>query len=233
MQIIENPYLLLALTIAIFYGVQQLNKRVKSILLHPVFITIILMIIILKTAGISYQTYNQGGQYIEFWLKPAIVALAIPLYKNFNSIVRNFIPILISQIAGSLAGVFSVVSIAKLMGATPEVIISLTPKSVTTPIAMEITNSIGEGGIPSLTAAVVVVTGLFGAIAGYKILQLSQIKTSKAQGISIGTSAHAIGTAISMEVSSQHGAYATLGLIINGILTSIFAPIILSLFGVI
>ena len=130
-----------------------------------------------------------------------------------------------------LVGLVAVVVIAKLLGATPEIICSLAPKSVTTPIAMEVSKA--TGGIPSLTAAVVVVVGLFGAVFGFKVLRVGHVGSPIAQGLSMGTATHAVGTSTAMEISGKYGAYASLGLTLNGIMTAIFTPTILRLLGVI
>lgn len=119
----------------------------------------------------------------------------------------------------------------QLLGATPEIICSLAPKSVTTPIAMEVSKA--TGGIPSLTAAVVVVVGLFGAVFGFKVLRVGHVGSPIAQGLSMGTATHAVGTSTAMEISGKYGAYASLGLTLNGIMTAIFTPTILRLLGVI
>ena len=138
-------------------------------------------------------------------------------------------PIIVSQLAGCLVGLVSVTIIAKLLGASPEVIMSLAPKSVTTPIAMEVTKAIG--GIPSLTAAVVVAVGLLGAICGFKTMKIMHVGSPIAQGLSMGTASHAVGTSRAMEVSGKYGAYASLGLTLNGILTALLTPTILHLLG--
>ena len=225
----DNTFVLLALTFAIYYVATIIRKKTGIILLNPILITIAVMICYLKFADISYTTYNEGGKYIEFWLKPAIVALGVPLYKHLDSIKQHFIPIFLSQLAGSIVGIVSVVAIADLMGATNEVIISLAPKSVTTPIAIEISSALG--GIESLTAAVVVCVGILGAIIGYRTMSIIKLRDDISKGLAMGTASHAVGTAASMEVSPIHGVYATLGLIINGVLTSLFAPIILRIMG--
>ncbi|MBE6299748.1 MAG: LrgB family protein [Bacteroidales bacterium] len=225
----DNTFVLLALTFAVYYVATIIRKKTGIILLNPILITIAVMICYLKFADISYTTYNEGGKYIEFWLKPAIVALGVPLYKHLNSIKQHFIPIFLSQLAGCIVGIVSVVAIADLMGATNEVIISLAPKSVTTPIAIEISSALG--GIESLTAAVVVCVGILGAVIGYRTMSIIKLRDDISKGLAMGTASHAVGTAASMEVSPIHGVYATLGLIINGVLTSLFAPIILRIMG--
>ena len=231
MEFLENKYLLLAFTFGVFAMAKWLQKRMGWILLNPILLTIALLIIFLKLSGISYETYCEGGQLIEFWLKPAVVALGVPLYLQLEMIKKQLFPILLSQLVGCLVGIVSVILIAKGLGATSDVICSLAPKSVTSPIAMEV--SAATGGIPSLSAAVVIVVGLFGAVFGFKLLGLGQVKSPIAQGLSMGTASHAIGTSAAMEVSRKYGAYASLGLTLNGILTALLAPSILRLLGII
>jgi len=134
-------------------------------------------------------------------------------------------------LAGCLVGMVSVILIAKGMGASTEVICSLAPKSVTTPIAMEV--SAATGGIPSLSAAVVILVGLFGAVLGFKVMDYGRVKSPIAQGLSMGTASHAIGTSTAMDISRKYGAYASLGLTLNGILTALLAPMALRLLGII
>ena len=231
MEFLENKYLLLALTFGAFALFKELQRRTGWVLLNPILLTIASLILFLKLTGISYEAYQEGGQLIEFWLKPAVVALGVPLYLQLEMIKKQLLPILLSQLVGCLVGIVSVVLVAKLLGATPDVICALAPKSVTTPIAMEVSNTIG--GIPSLTAAVVVLVGLFGAVFGFKILTLGRVKSPIAQGLSMGTASHAIGTSAAMEISRKYGAYASLGLTLNGILTALLTPTILRLLGVI
>jgi predicted murein hydrolase (TIGR00659 family) len=230
MEFLENKYFLLTLTFGVFFAVRALQKRTGWVLLNPILLTILALIAFLQTAGISYDTYSEGGHLIEFWLKPAVVALGVPLYLQLDMIRKQWFPILVSQLAGCVAGILSVVIVAKLLGATPEVVCSLAPKSVTTPIAMEISSS--TGGIPSLTAAVVVVVGLFGAVCGFQVLKLGHVTRPIAQGLSMGTATHAVGTSTAMQVSKKYGAYAGLGLTLNGILTALLTPSILRLLGV-
>ncbi len=230
MNFFENDFFLLALTFSIFFFAKILQKKTGVLLLNPILLTIALLILFLKFTGISYETYNKGGHLIEFWLKPAVVALGVPLYLQLEAIKKQLLPILLSQLVGCMVGIVSVVLVAKWLGASHEVIISLAPKSVTTPIAMEITAAIG--GIPSLTAAMVVCTGLLGAVLGFKTLRLMRVNSPIAQGLSMGTASHAVGTATAMEISNKYGAYASLGLTLNGILTALLTPTILHLLGI-
>ena len=229
MEIMSNPIILLAITFGIYYVVRQIQKWTGWIALNPILITIAALIALLQLTGISYETYEQGGQYIDFWLKPAIVALGVPLYQNLGQIRRQLLPILMSQLVGCLVGLVSVTLIASALGASHEVIVSLAPKSVTTPIAMEVCKT--SGGIPSLTAAIVVIVGLFGAVFGFKILEVWHVRNPFSQGISMGTAAHAVGTSRAMEKGETYGAYSSLGLILNGVLTALLTPFVLKLLG--
>ena len=229
MEIMSNPIILLAITFGIYYVARQIQKWTGWVALNPILITIAALIALLQLTGISYETYEQGGQYIEFWLKPAIVSLGVPLYQNLGQIRRQLLPILMSQLVGCLVGLVSVTLIASALGASHEVIVSLAPKSVTTPIAMEVCKT--SGGIPSLTAAIVVIVGLFGAIFGFKILEVWHVRNPFSQGISMGTAAHAVGTSRAMEKGETYGAYSSLGLILNGVLTALLTPFVLKLLG--
>ena len=226
---LENKYLLISLTFLIYIGAQKLQKVCGLKLLNPILITMCVMMCYLLSFNIDDDTYQEGGRFIEFWLKPAIVALGVPLYKQLSTIRRQMLPLLIAEIAGCVAGLFSVIIIARFLGASQEVVMSLAPKAVTTPIAMEVSSAIG--GIPALTAAVVVSTGVFGGIAGFQIIKYSKIKSSIAGGLSIGTAAHAIGTSAAMEQSERYGAYSSLGLTVNGLLTALLAPFLLEIMG--
>ena len=230
MEYLESKFFLLAITFGFFFLSKQLQKKTGLIILTPILIAIALLICFLKLTNVSYDKYYEAGPLIEFWLKPALVALGVPLYLQLRMIKKQLMPIIVSQLAGCLVGLVSVTIIAKLLGASPEVIMSLAPKSVTTPIAMEVTKAIG--GIPSLTAAVVVAVGLLGAICGFKTMKIMHVGSPIAQGLSMGTAAHAVGTSTAMDISSKYGAYASLGLTLNGIFTALLTPTILRLLGV-
>lgn len=229
MPYLENKYFLLALTFVVFLAAKLLQRRTGLALLNPIILSIIVLICFLLAADIDYDTYSAGGDYIDFWLKPAVVALGVPLYRQLEAIKKQLIPILMAELAGCVAGIASVVLVARLLGASREVVLSLASKSVTTPIAMEITASIG--GISALTAAVVVCTGIFGGMAGFRMMKMSRVKSPIAQGLSMGTAAHAVGTSAAMDVGYRYGAFSSLGLTINGLFTALLTPFILSMLG--
>ncbi|MDY5632595.1 MAG: LrgB family protein [Bacteroidaceae bacterium] len=224
-EFLENKYFLIAITFGFFWMSKTLQRRTGWVLLNPILLTIAILICLLELTGIKYATYQQGGDYISFWLQPAVVALGVPLYQQLRVIRRQLMPILLSQLAGCVTGLVSVVLISKWMGAPPEIVLSLAPKSVTTPIAMEV--SAATGGIPSLTAAVVVITGLLGAVFGFTVLRKGRVHSPIAQGLSMGTASHAVGTSAAMEYHRKVGAYAGLGLTLNGIFTAILTPFVL------
>lgn len=231
MEFIESNVFLIAITFLTFLGARKLQSVTGLVILNPILITIGVLILFLRLTGISYETYSRSGSMIEFWLRPAIVALGVPLYTQLHTIRRQLLPILISEFAGCIVGIVSVVAIAQALGATKEIIVSLAPKSVTAPIAIEISSNLG--GIPSLTAAIVVCVGLIGAILGLKVLSYGHIVNPFAKSISMGTAAHVIGTSRMAEFGEQYGAFATLGIIINGILTATLAGPILRLMGIV
>lgn len=231
MEFLENKFFLIAVTFLVYLGAQWLQRRLGGIsLMSPILLSIAVLIGLLVVTDIDYETYQEGGQYIDFWLKPAVVALGVPLYRQMEKIRRQMLPILLAELAGCVAGLVSVVLLAELFGATREVAVSLAPKAVTTPIAIEISQTMG--GITPLTAAVVVCTGIFGSMAGFSMVKLSRVKSPIAGSLSIGTASHAVGTAAAMERGGErYGAFSSLGLTLNGLLTAILAPYILPLLG--
>jgi uncharacterized membrane protein len=144
---LENKYFLIALTFVVYLCAQLLQRRTGLAFLNPILLTIVVLIVVLLGAGIDYETYEEGGSYIDFWLKPAVVALGVPLYRQLESIKKQLLPILVAELAGCIAGIVSVVVVAELFGASRDVIVSLAPKSVTTPIAMEVAQTMN--GIPA------------------------------------------------------------------------------------
>ena len=225
--ILCNEYFMLAFTFGVFYAAKIIQRRLGWVLFNPILVAIAVIIVFLLSMDIPYDTYHESAKMIDFWLKPAVVALGVPLYLQLSSIKRQFLPILASQMVGCIAGIVSVVIIAKVLGASDTVLMSLASKSVTTPIAMEVTQALG--GIPSLTAASVVSTGLIGAVIGFKTLSVGHVSNPMALGLSMGAASHAIGTSAAMDRDQFVGAYASLGLTLNGILTALLTPTVIDL----
>lgn len=227
---LQSEVFIVAFVFLAYFAGKQIQKRTRLILLNPILVAVIIIIAFLSAFKIDYKSFHEGSKLIEFFLKPAVVALGVPLYLQIEKIKKQAISILVSQLVGCVVGIVSVVVIAKLMGAPKEIIYSLAPKSVTTPIAIEVSKTIG--GIPPLTASVVIVVGIFGAIFGYTIMKWTHVKNPVAQGLSMGTAAHAVGTSRSMEISPKFGAMSSIGLIVNGIFTAILTPYILELINI-
>lgn len=225
MNFLDNTIWLFFLTVALYALGLFLTEKRRWILFNPIILSSAILIAYLVVFKIPYEKYQAAGQHIDFLLKPSIVAMAIPLYLQWDTIKKQFGAILISQLVGCVVGLFSVVILAKLMGAENDIIMSLAPKSVSTPIALEISSAVG--GIPSITAAAVILTGLMGSVAGYQLLNLARITNPVSQSIAMGTASHAMGTMRALEFGDKHGAFASVGMIFNGILTAFLAPYIL------
>ena len=186
----QQPSVLLFLTLAVYALALILRAQTGYLLLNPVLISTVTLIAYLKILDIDYAVYHDAAQFIDFWLKPAVVALAVPLYQNRQKIFSQWLPVIVSQLAGSVTGIITGMYFAKWLGAEREVVLSLAAKSVTNPIAIEITRTIG--GIPAITAATVIVAGLVGQIAGYTVLKNTVVMPSSV-GMSLGTASHAMG----------------------------------------
>jgi predicted murein hydrolase (TIGR00659 family) len=214
-------------TVVVFYVGLQLQKRICSPLFNPTFFAIVVIIFFLQLFHIPYEAYNVGGRWVGFFLGPATVALAVPIYRQREKLKTNLFPILTSILIGSIAGIISGVLMGVLMGGSREIIFSLVPKSVTTPIAMEISRAIG--GIPPLTVGIVILSGIFGATLGPEILVRLGVKDPIAQGLGIGTAAHGLGTSRAVQEGEIVGAFSGLAMGVAGIITAFLAPLILLL----
>lgn len=230
MELLSTPSLLIFLTLAVYMAANLVRAKTGYILCNPVLISTIVLIAYLKAADIEYGVYHNAAQFIDIWLKPAVVVLAVPLYLNWEKIRNQWLPILLSQLAGSVTGIVSGVYLAKWLGAGREVVLSLAAKSVTNPIAIEITESVG--GIPAVTAATVIIAGLSGQIMGYKVLHIGTVYKPSSVGMSLGTASHAMGIAASLESGRRMAAYAGLGLTLNGVLTALLVPVLMPLLGI-
>jgi predicted murein hydrolase (TIGR00659 family) len=193
-----------------------------SPLANPVAIAIALISIVLALSGMSYQRYFAGAQFVHFLLGPATVALAVPLARQFPRMRRALLPLSCALLSGCVTAIVSAVVVARLLGATPALARTLGPKSATTPIAMAVAERLG--GMPSLTAVLVIATGIFGAISGRFLFNALKIDSIEARGFALGVAAHGIGTARAFQVSAEAGAFAGLGMGLNGALTALLAP---------
>jgi predicted murein hydrolase (TIGR00659 family) len=224
-----TPLLWLFATLAAYVLADRFAKMVdRHPLANPVMVATIPLAILLWTTKTPYTTYFEGAQFVHFMLGPATVALAVPLAAEFKRVRRLAVPILIALFAGSLTAIFSAVGIAWLLGAPHDVLASLAPKSVTTPIAMGIASLIG--GLPSLTATIVVVTGILTGVIALPLTRLLRVHDHAAHGFASGLAGHGIGTARAFHDSPLAGTFAGLALALNGLLTAILAPLVMKLF---
>lgn len=221
-ELLSTEVFLLMLVMGSFLLGVYLYKRTKITLIQPLLISMLIIIPFLKITGIDYKTFCDQTRILNFMLGPSVVALGYVLYEQIEHIKGNVISILTAVFVGSVVGIFSVMFIAKLFGADHMLISSLAPKSVTTPIAMSLAEK--NGGVPALTAAFVVICGIFGGLVGPVILRHIGIKSKIAQGLAMGSSAHALGTARAMEMGALEGAISGLAIGIMGIMTALLIP---------
>ena len=221
-----SPLLGLTLTLLAYQGAVWLNRRCGGHpLANPVLIAVIVLVALLWATGTPYATYFDGAQFVHFLLGPATVALAIPLYAQFDRLKRMAVPLLIALLAGSLTAAFSAVLVGKMLGASDATLISLAPKSVTTPIAMGIAERLG--GLPSLTAVLVILTGILGAVGAQWIYAAMKCRDLAVQGFALGVASHGIGTARAFQLGEQSGAFAALAMGLNGLLTAVMLPVLM------
>jgi len=193
-------------------------------LANPVLLAVALLAGGLLAAGLDYRDYFQGAQFVHFLLGPATVALAVPLYRQWQVVRRSTAAALLAVAGGGILAAAAGVGIALALHAAPEVTASLAPRSVTTPVAMGIAERIG--GLPSLTAAVVILSGIIGAALGPAVLNLARVRDWRARGLAIGTAAHGIGTARALSVNATAGAFSGLAMGLNAIATALLLPLL-------
>jgi predicted murein hydrolase (TIGR00659 family) len=223
-----TPLLGLTLTLVVYQAAHALYRRLRfNPLANPVAVSIVVLVAILAATGTSYGTYFEGAQFVHFLLGPATVALAVPLYAQLARLRRAWRPLAGALLAGSLTAIGSSVALAWLLGASASTLASLAPKSVTTPIAMAVAEKLG--GLPSLTAVLVVTTGIIGAMSAKAVLDAVRVRDPAARGFATGVAAHGIGTARAFQVSEETGAFAGLGMGLNAILTAFALPALASI----
>lgn len=225
----QEPLLWLTATlIAYFLGDSFFRGMNRQSWANPVLVAVILLSLVLCLTGTDYQTYFQGAQFVHFMLGPATVALGMPLYDNLRRVRKAALPLVAALLAGSITAVVSVLAIGKAFGLGPVMLASLAPKSTTAPVAIGIAE--GLGGEPTITAVLVLLTGIFGAIIATPLLNALGIRDWRARGFSLGVAAHGIGTARAFQVNETAGAFAGIGMGLNAVLTAIIAPLALRLF---
>lgn len=226
-----SPLLWLTATLLAYQLAYALYARSKfNPLVNPVAIAVAMLVLILVSTGTDYNAYFEGAQFVHFLLGPATVALAIPLYQQFAKLRKNWFALLASALAGGASAIATAMLVAWALGASPATVLSLAPKAVTMPIAMGVAEKIG--GLPSLTAVLVMVTGILGAVSARWIFNLLKIDDHSIRGFALGVTSHGIGTARAFQVSEEMGAFSGLAMGLSGVLTALLLPLALKLFGV-
>ncbi len=218
-----TPLFWLTMTLVAYQIAHWIYRRCGAHpLANPVLIAVVLLVALLQLTHTPYDTYFSGAQFVHFLLGPATVALAIPLYGQFQRLVGLAGPLLLALVGGSLTAMLSAVFVGHWLGGSLPTLLSLAPKSVTTPIAMGIAERIG--GHPSLAAVMVIATGILGAITAQTIFRWLKVNDDAVSGFAFGVAAHGIGTARAFQLSETMGAFAALGMGLNGLLTAISLP---------
>jgi predicted murein hydrolase (TIGR00659 family) len=226
----QSPLLWLALTVLAYVAADALHRRLgRHSAANPVLIAVAILLAILVASGTPHETYFEGAQFVHFLLGPATVALAVPLHRELGRARARAVPLTVAVLAGSATAVVSAVGVARLLGGSRAVLMSLAPKSTTAPVAMGIAEKLG--GLPSLTAALVVLTGILGAIIGPGLLRAVRVRDEAATGFAIGVASHGIGTARAFQLGERAGAFSALGMGLNALVTSLLVPALVKLFG--
>lgn len=220
-----TPLLHLTVTVCVFVLARLLYRRAGGqAWLNPVLISVLVIVSYLTLTDTPYVQYFEGAQFVHFLLGPATVALAVPLYRQWRLMARHPVALAISILAGSLTALVSALVIAKLGGATNQALVSLAPKSVTTPVAMGISERLG--GLPSLTAVFVILTGIVGASLGPWLLEKLRITNPMAQGLAMGVASHGIGTGRAVYMGEVAAAFSGLAMGLNGLATTLLLPLL-------
>jgi len=220
-----EPLLWLTATLLAYLAAAQLARALGTPpWANPVLMAVLILAPVLWATSTPYATYFEGAQFIHFLLGPATVALALPLYDNLPTIRKTVLPIVAALLVGSVVAAVSAIGLASAFGLAPAVIVSLAPKSTTAPGALGIAEAIG--GLPSLTAVLVILTGIVGAVTVTPLMNALRITDWRARGFAVGVAAHGIGTARAFQVHPQAGAYAGIALALNAVLTSLLVPLL-------
>lgn len=219
------PLIWLTTTIVAYLAADGLARRLgHPPWANPVLVSVLLIAPVLWLTRTDYTTYFEGAQFIHFLLGPATVALALPLWDNRNTIRSSVAPILLALFVGSIVAAGSAILLARAFGLPLEVLLSLAPKSTTAPVALGISEAVG--GIPALTAVLVILTGIIGAVTVTPVMNLLRISDWRARGFAVGVAAHGIGTARAFQVNPVAGAYAGIAMAMNALLTSLIVPVL-------
>ncbi len=223
-----SPYFGVALTLVMFLVAVVINKKLPSPFTTPLFLATLFIVFILWVARIPYAAYNNGAQYITYFLVPVTVCFAVPMYKQLPLLKRHAVPILLAVLVGVICSVLSVIMVCIFLGLGDIIARSLAAISVTTAIAIGITEKMG--GIVAITVSSVVVTGMLGASVSDVLCRALGLRSPIARGLAIGNASHAAGTAKAMEMGPIDGAMSSLAIVLSGLFTAVIAPFAIRVF---
>ena len=224
-ELFASPFFGISLSVIAFWIGVRIQKKTGLVLCNPLLIAIVLVSAVLLVCRIPYESYNQGGTIINMFLAPATACLAVSIYTQISLLKENWLPILVGCTAGSITSMGSIYIMCRLFRLDEAVSASLIPKSVTTPIAVSISQSLG--GIQAITVVAVILTGILGSIFAPVLIKLFRVKDPVAAGLAIGACSHAVGTSKALELGETEGAMSGLAIGICGILTVIFSLVLM------
>ena len=227
--LLNSTYFGVVLSLLCYWGALKISEKVKSTLCNPLLVASVMIVAILLALGVDYETFDKGASYLTYFLTPATVCLAVPLYRQFQVLKANSKAILLGVAAGCVACMVTIVCCAVIFSFEAQLTASILPKSITTAIAIGLAEEIG--GISAVTVACVVITGIFGACTASAMFQWFKIEEPVAQGVAAGASAHAIGTSRALELGEIQGAMSSLAIVVTGIMTVILAPLVMGIIG--
>ena len=227
--ILNTPLFGLILTISAFHIGLFVFKKTKFPIFNPLLIGIVIAMGVMSFFNIPLDYFRRGGDYMTFLLAPATISLALPLYKQLDKLKQNFLPIIIGSLVGAATAIVSTILLGKLLGIDKLLLVSFMPKSITTPIGIELSKLLG--GVPAITIFAIIVTGIVGNVLAPAVCKCFKIKHPVAKGIGIGISSHAVGTSKALEMGEIEGAMSALSIVISGIITFIIAPLFIFLLG--
>ena len=224
---IHHPLFGIAITLGAYQLALAAYEKTRLVFLQPVLVSMLVLIVVLLSSGVDYAEYRKSTEILSILLGPATVALAVPLYLNLRRIRLLLWPTLTTLVVGGVFATGLCVTLGWWFGADHMILMTMAPKSVTSPIAMLVAEQLG--GVAALAAVFVLITGVLGAILGPGLLSLAGVENPAARGMALGLTAHAVGTALALQEGEECGAFAALGMSLMGVATALFLPLAVSL----
>lgn len=225
--LLNSTYFGVVLSLLAYWVALKISAKVKNTLCNPLLVASIIIILLLLLFGVDYETFDAGASKLTYFLNPSTVCLAVPLYRQFQVLKSNMKAIFLGIAAGCIACMITITGLSVLFAFQPELTASILPKSITTAIAIGLSEEIG--GVSAITVACVVITGIFGACTASTLFKIFKIQEPVAQGLAAGASAHAIGTSRALELGEIQGAMSSLAIVVTGIMTVILAPLVMGM----